>query len=51
MPDKKPIQMRRTIDAAAARKRAVTLAGAVGAAALAIAVVAILVGTFPRPTQ
>lgn len=52
MPGKKPIQMRRaTNDATAARKRAVTLAGAIGAAALAVAVVAILVGTFPRPTQ
>ena len=52
MSEKKPIQMRRAAgDAAAARKRALTLAGAIGVAALAIAVAALLVGTFPRPTQ
>jgi len=49
MSEKKPVQMRRTADAAATRKRAVTLASAVGAVALTIAVVAVLVGTFPRP--
>jgi L,D-peptidoglycan transpeptidase YkuD (ErfK/YbiS/YcfS/YnhG family) len=49
MSEKKPVQMRRTADPAVTRKRAVTLAVAVGAVALSVAIVAVLVGTFPRP--
>jgi L,D-peptidoglycan transpeptidase YkuD (ErfK/YbiS/YcfS/YnhG family) len=51
MSEKKPIQMRRVVGASDARRRAVVLAGAVGAIALVVAIGALVVGTFPRPSS